>query len=735
MSKIIATGAIIGGHKTVARAEEALNEALANHAPETKVDFPNTGYYLPVIYSMSGIKVETLSDMQRVLTMAKGLLHPVPRENLWVPFLGHALDAGMATLWADEIIEALKYLDGKSPYTMTTAPTEDNLWLGAADDVIMRERGIEFVDGTAPGFAAIVGAAPDVETAVKIARELQEKNLYVFMSSETDGVSFAEQLKEGGVQLGWETRLIPFGKDITATVFALGFAVRAAMAFGGVQPGDFRSNLIYNKDRIFAFVLALGTVTEDKYAQAAGAINFGFPVIADTNIPEILPRGVCTYEHVVANVPHDEMVAKAVEVRGLKVSVTKIPICVPYGPAFEGERIRKETMYLEAGGGRSTAFELVHFVEDGNVEDGKVEVVGPELQDIPEGSKVPLAYVVEVYGRKMEKDFEPVLERQLHRFVNYAQGALHMGQRDIVWIRISKDAQKAGLQFKMIGEAIRAKILEEYGALVDKCSVTFYTEQDKVEEKLAKAREIYHHRDERLAGLKDESVEDYYSCILCQSFSPNHVCIITPERLGLCGAYNWLDAKASYEISPTAGNEKVPKGQVMDEKVGEWVGVNEYMKAKSGGNVERLALYSMMENPMTSCGCFQVITAILPLCNGVMVVPREYPEMTPSGMKFSTLAGMVGGGAQIPGFSGIGKPFITSGKFISSDGGFARLVWMPKALKEEMREQLQQRAAEIGQPDLVDKICDETIATTEEEVFEYLTKVGHPAVAMEPMLV
>ena len=179
----------------------------------------------------------------------------------------------------------------------------DGIWLGAANDVIMRERGIEFVDGTAPGFAAVTGAAPTNQIAVKIARELQEKNLYVFMAGCTNGKQFAEQLAEEGVQLGWETRLVPFGRDVSALIYALGFANRAALSFGGVKPGDFAANLKYNKNRIFAFVLALGEVTPDKYAAAAGAINYGFPVIADTDIPQILPTGVCTYEHVVSQVP------------------------------------------------------------------------------------------------------------------------------------------------------------------------------------------------------------------------------------------------------------------------------------------------------------------------------------------------------------------------------------------------------------------------------------------------
>ena len=331
MSRIIATAAIRGAHSIVKQAEEKLREAIESKGKDAKVDFPDTGYYLPIIYSATAFEVKTLGDCEEALGHARALLPPVPEEKIYLPYLGWALDAGMATLFAEEVIEACKYLIGPNPV--------DGIWLGAAADVILRERGIEFVDGTAPGFAAVVGAAPTNEIAVQIATELQEKNLYVFISGNTNGKSFAEQLDEEGVQLGWETRLVPFGKNITSTIYSLGFANKAALSFGGIKPADFTRNLIYNKNRIFAFVMALGEVDDEKYANAAGAINYGFPTIADTDIPEILPTGVCTYEHVVPLIPHDKIVEKCIEVRGLKVAAAKVDLPVAYGPAFEGERI------------------------------------------------------------------------------------------------------------------------------------------------------------------------------------------------------------------------------------------------------------------------------------------------------------------------------------------------------------------------------------------------------------
>ena len=725
MSKLICSSAIDGAIAWVAKAEAKLDQAVAAKGESSAVSFPDTAYFLPVIYSFTGEKMQTLDDLRRILRRAKQLLPARPSEKVWLPYLGHALDAGVAALFACEVIEACKYLVGPNPI--------EGIWLGAANDVIMRERGIEFVDGTAPGFAAITGAAPTNQIAVKIARELQEKNLYVFMGGGSNGKQFAEQLAQEGVQLGWDTRLVPFGPDVSALIYALGFANRAALSFGSVKPGDFAANLKYNKNRIFAFVLALGEVTPDKYAAAAGAINYGFPVIADTDIPQILPTGVCTYEHVVSRVPYETMVEKALEVRGCKVKITKVPIPVPYGPAFGGERIRKADAHVEFGGNITTAFEFVTMTELDQINDGEIEVIGPEIDSVQPGTALPLAIWVEAAGRKMQPDFEPILERQIHHLVNGAEGIWHMGQRDIVWTRVSKAGFAKGLRLRHYGEILHAKLLSDYPAIVDKVKVTLITDAAEVQKRLGLARKTYDERNRRLESMTDESVDTFYSCLLCQSFAPNHVCVITPERLGLCGAYNWLDGKAAYEIDETGPNKPIQKGECLDPVRGIWKGVNDYIYPNSHKSIDCFSAYSIMDHPMTSCGCFEAICAYVPECNGIMVVHREFLADTPVGMTFSTLAGSVGGGQQTPGFIGCGKVFLTSRKFLFAEGGHRRLIWMPKELKTLLADDLKKRCAEQGVPDLFEKVADETIATDPKAIRAFMEKVGHPALKMPDM--
>ncbi len=975
MSRYIATRAIRGANALVMEAEVMLDKALADKGPDAPVAFPNTAYYLPVIYAMTATEAATLGDLRPALAHARELLHPVPAGKHWTPYLGETLDSGMATLLAAEVIEAIRFvynlqpepfpgfeLAGGTHYSGNGNGLAGHL-NGPIDDVQLRTWGIKLVDGRMPGFAAIVGCAKSNEVAVQIVKELQQRNILIFLSGNVNGRSIIHQLQEEGVTLGYDTYTVPFGTDTLSAVYALGVAARSALTFGGLKAGQARDILLYNRERVFAFVLALGEVDDLKYAAAAGAINFGFPVIADTVIPEILPTGVTTYEHVVS-LPWNEiegkddlekaerLVQKCIEVRGVKIKMANVPVPVPYGSAFEGEVVRKADMRVEFGGKYSRCFEYLHMVPLGAISDGVVEVVGPEFSEIADQGAMDMGIVVEVAGRKMQEDFEPVLERQIHYFVNGASGIQHIGQRDIAWIRIAKSATEKGFNLKHFGAILHARLHADFGAIVDKVKVTIYTKPDEFAKHLDNARDAYDHRNKRLANLTDDAVDEFFSCTLCQSFAPNHVCIVSPERLGLCGAYNWLDCKASYNINPTGPNQPIKLGKMLDPVKGYWSGTLDYAKVGSHGVIQDVSMYSIMENPMTACltadtevlvngklvdlgdfveaqpermeedqrlmtldgqgklvaskllgvhknpapphliriqtksgqrltltpnhevavdrweqnghgpwaradalqpgdqvytvkhnidstqtrvlshaagrvlaelpesytvlgastlfhyktgrsrpttdqmravieeapetktilapylesdffldtitsvetiesagryehvynlslldinsyiangihvkncGCFECIVMVIPEVNGVMVLSREDTGMTPAGMKFSTLAGMAGGGVQTPGVMGVGKFYLVSPKFISADGGFKRVVWMSSVLKETMAAELQAVAEREGDPGLVDRIATGNDLSDVDDLIQWLEEKQHPVLKMGPI--
>jgi acetyl-CoA synthase len=723
---LILRAAVTGAHGVVGIAQSLLDKTLLQKSADQKIAFPDTAYFLPVTYALFGEKVRVLNDLQPVLQQCAALLPPLPVDDQ-APALSEALNAGKATAIAAEAIEGIKSI----------TPQPGGIWLGPTGDAVLRSQGIKLVDGSMPGVAVIIGAAPTTEAGINLVRDLQERNILILMAGTTGELSLAEQLAQKNIQMDWDTFLVPYGKDLTAAVFALGFAVRAAMAFGGVTPSKEDGGekiLAYNCDRVKAFVIALGDLDETKIALAAGVLNFGFPVLSDRDIPELLAFGPDKRDLIVGAIPLESMAEKAIETRGIKIRITTIPIPVRYGPAFEGERVRKGDMAVEFGGKRSTAFEYLYSAPPAEVKDESFELIGPDIDTVAEGASLPLGVVIKVAGRKMQKDFEAILERHLHHFMSQAMGVMHTGQRDLIWLRISKEAFKAGFRLRHIGVLLRAKLLNEFPAIVDKVQTTIFTDEKEIAAWLPRAREAYKQRDQRLKGLTDEAVDTFYSCQLCQSFAPNHVCIITPERLGLCGAYNWLDGKAAYEINPTGANQPVKKGEAIDPVKGKWKNINDFVYEKSNKAIESFSAYSIMDDPMTSCGCFECIVAILPETNGFMIVNREYLGQTPAGMTFSELAETVGGGQQTPGFIGIGTRYILSKKFISAEGGLHRIVWMTRGIKERLGEELRARCEEIGDRDLIDKIADETVTTDSSELVAFLEKAKHPALQMEALL-
>lgn len=706
MTESFCSSCIQGAKSVLSLTRASLSHHLAGRGGSAPLGYPDTAYELPVAFGLTNLKVSTLADGEKVLDLAEGLLRNAPT-------LENALEAGAATLLAADVLGALSHKDG-NPFPPPA--------VGFVPDSILRKLGIFMVDGSVPGVAVAIGRASDPAAAAAMVRQFQEIGLLVFLAGDV-----VQQMEKAGVKLGDDFKTFPLG-PLPAVIHAVNFAVRAGLTFGGIGRGQTQAMYSYLSQRVKAFVCALGPMDEIGLAVIAGAMKAGFPVLADRNLPEI-PGAL------LRSPAGEEMVRAGMEARGIKAKIVKVPIPIAFGPAYEGERIRKSDTYAEFGGGRGPAYELVVSASLSDVRDKEIVVVGPDIPDMPKGGTLPLGIVVTVAGNRMQKDFESVLERRIHRIVNYGEGTMHVAQRDTTWIRVSCEAQTKGFRLADLGMMLYAKMHADFENIVDRVSVTIHTREEDVLKGMAFARTVYAERDARAKTLTDDAVEEFYSCTLCQSFAPNHVCIVAPERLGLCGAINWLDGKAGYEITPTGPNQPVKKGAVLDPVKGAWDGVNAFVREHSRNTVPGFNLYSIMDAPMTSCGCFECILALIPEANGVMAVNREFegPE-TPCGMGFSTLAGSVGGGAQTPGFMGVGKHYLLSKRFLAAEGGLPRVVWMTKEMKEYLGADLAARAAEIGMPDLVDKIADETVATTPEQLVLHLKKVGHPALSMPPLL-
>ena len=690
---------------------QAVEEAIAQHGADKAVEFPHTAYCLPCYYAVTGVKVKTLGEMKEALGVIKSLM---TREHQ----LDDALMSGVATALCAEFIEVLKYLDGAEPYSEP--------YYGHLPDSIIRELGVPLVTGDIPGVAVIIGSAPTAQEGVDLVKSYQAQGILVTLVG-----GIIDQAQELGLKMGYNVRIVPLGKDITSVIHVVSVALRAALIFGNVTPGDAAALIKYTSERVPAFVNAFKPIDDAILAAGAGAIKLGFPVISneDENITEV-PGALIACPNVA------DFNKVSLEARNIKIKITNIDIPVAFASAFEGEIIRRKDMQVEFDGSRVDCAELVQTRSMDEVEDHKITVVGPDVDEMELGSKNPIAYVVEVAGKRMQPDFEPVIERKFHNYINCIEGVYHTGQRDMQRIRIGKEAYNAGFRIRHIGEVLYTQVKNEFEAVVDKCQVTVYTdpaECTRIRHEVAIP--VFDKRDARLENLTDETVDVYYSCILCQAFSPSHVCVVTPERLGLCGAVSWLDAKATNELDPNGPCQIITKERPIDENLGSYEDVDEAVQKFSQGALEHVTLYSIMQDPMTSCGCFECICGIEPFSNGVVIANREYAGMTPLGMTFSEMASMTGGGVQTPGFMGHGKHFISSKKFMKAEVGIERIVWMPKELKETVAERLNKTAKELyGIDNFTDMIGDETNTTDPEELVAFLTEHNHPALSMDPMM-
>ena len=706
----VLTDLIYGGSNAVAGLTEgAVNDAIAKYGADKEIAFPDTAYFFPTIYAATGVKVKTLGDLTACVGVLKSLI--TGQEDL-----GQALNAGLATAVGAEIIEGLKYVDGAEPYANESG-------IGFVPDPIIRSLGVPLVTGDIPGVAVVLGKAENAEDVVKVVKDYQSKGIMTFLIGDV-----IEQCMDGGVKMGLELRVIPLGHDVTSVIHVVTVAIRAALIFGNVQPGNLAGLLEYTKNRVPAFVNTFGAIDAVVVSAGAGAIALGFPVVVDIDLAENQVPGALE-----SVLDHNETVKKSLELRNIKIKVKELPIPVAFAAAFEGEIIRKADMHNEIWSSKNPTAELVVMRELDEIEDHKITVIGPDFTDQKD---LALATYVEVAGKKMQVDFESVIERKFHAWFNYMEGVMHTGQRNQVRIRVSNAAFEAGLRIRDFAEVLYVMIMDEFDAVVDKCQITLITDAEKAAAfRDEEAMPRYNQRDDRLASMTDEAVDRYYTCIMCQSFAPAHCCVVTPERLGLCGAVSWLDAKATNELNPNGPCQPIMKEGLIDERTGRYESVNKMIAEATHGAVENVTLYSILEDPMTSCGCFECICGIEPMSNGFIVVNREFKGMTPAGMTFGELASCTGGGVQTPGYMGHGRHFISSKKFIAAEGGIERIVWMPKELKDDVAEKLNKTAKEMyGIDNFTDYIADETITTDCEELLNWLTEKNHPVLAMEPLM-
>ncbi|MEN8241295.1 MAG: hypothetical protein ABFS17_05200 [Chloroflexota bacterium] len=581
------------------------------------------------------------------------------------------------------------------------------------DKAEIRRWGIGLIDGSINGYVFLIG--DDVETT--ILEDLAYRNMLVFITSE----SLRSRLQGEGFTLGWESGLVAF--DIAQ---ALGFVLGVAQVFGDADEPE--CILEYARQRLRGFTLLISDPDDDLLSGAHAALSLGCPLMTTAQLPASVEdwKIPAKYRPVLDSLPAADIIQLGIEERGVDIKFPLPDLPAAFSSEFSGQIVRDDDC-----GVCFTGVELTTIGED--IVDGQIRVVGADLDSGLSGDQT-YGLLIEVSGREMQVDFESVLERQIETIFNDLDGVVHRGQRTIASLRITQKAVDRGLRLRHLGEILHAGYHNEFGSILSRVQITIFSEPEKIKELLIKAQAIYQQRDQRLLKITDESVDTFYTCTICQSIAGEHICVISPEHPGVCGAVDWMDARAGSNIHPVGPNKAVQKLGVVDAKLGQWESVNQIVQQETGGGLAAYSLYSLMQDPGPACGDFECITGMLPLSNGVMVVGRDYQGNTPSGMDWDMLLEVAGTGTPVPGFIGHSKRLLQRDKFIAAEGGWRRIVWMNHALREDLRPVLDALANAAGISGFVDMIATEQNAQTEEDILEYIGSCGHPVSLMEAMI-
>jgi acetyl-CoA decarbonylase/synthase complex subunit beta len=398
------------------------------------------------------------------------------------------------------------------------------------------------------------------------------------------------------------------------------------------------------------------------------------------------------------------------------------------GPRYFGH-IRKGEWYCDLGGPK-TGYQSVFWGglvdEPGLVEDGRFELIGPDLPEMEPETTLPFALQVWMWGPQLTEDYVDYAERQGMMGILMLEGMTLMNTRDTTWIRIAKRIVPP-LTFPKIAQAIRASALTACPLIeaVEIRLILFTPELQRerpelMNEMLEEAKAYWEAHDARMMELKDEDVDIFYGCSICKMIAPNHMCVITPSIVPYCGVVSYLSCKAMHDIDPTGYIFEVPRGEVLDPVNMEYSGVNEAVWDYSGNRVKRFYLNSCVKYPTTSCGCFEAAAFYIPEVDGIGLANRRYSGLTPLGIRFSTLAGHICGGAQNHGGKGVSVRSMKLPNFLAGDGGWDRIIWMPKDLKREIADGIPE--------EIYDKIATEDDAVEADDLKAFLQEKKHPIV-------
>ena len=281
---------------------------------------------------------------------------------------------------------------------------------------------------------------------------------------------------------------------------------------------------------------------------------------------------------------------------------------IDISPRHMGERIRKEDFYVEYGGPKwfgSIYMNLEVTANEDEVRDNVIQIIGPDIDETPEGSSFPIGMEFKIWGSEIQPDYDEFFMRAMCDNLEGMEGLMGVNTRHTWWMRVAKRVADRFTLHKMC-QAVIALTKSAY-PIAEKMEARIIVGapevggpeliQQVLEEEIKPKWDL---SDSRRLGIEDDDVDNFFSCTLCQGFAPNHVCILTPERMPFCGIISYKGAQIAMEIDPHGYIDELPKGEPISKASGQYKAINEYMYEKTNRTIKRLNLYSTIKYPMTS---------------------------------------------------------------------------------------------------------------------------------------
>jgi acetyl-CoA decarbonylase/synthase complex subunit beta len=461
--------------------------------------------------------------------------------------------------------------------------------------------------------------------------------------------------------------IVDYGPRETAVVYFGQLMIRYALIYARADPGSSHAITHEIEEKAPGVMFVTGELEEMEKSMVQSMLALGVPLVTLGD-----DRGLTGMIYVRESL--DEMVETAwdlpnVRARLVEMAVPDVPLEV--GPVFGREKIEDPAVEIK---GSQESFVVA--IPNHSIVKDELVVRGESLDDV--------SILVEL-GNPVIDDIVTVgVEGTLLRVIKYIKGVqVNLVGGSVDSLQVSEGAREKGFEYEHLLKVIQVELRNKFPE-IGPMKISLLLDHVEIEKI---GRDISSFKEDRRAhvdGATEESVDAFYGCMRCASFSLSHACTVSPDRPSQCGSSPWWVLKAQALLAP--GNPYynctlIEKGELIDPEKGEYSGVNKATSERTGGRVERVYLHSIFDHPHTACSCFQNVAYYIPELDGIALVHRNYSGEAPGGWTWSRLANNVAGYQNPDGFTTFATMYLKSSKFFQADGGYDRVVWMTGTLK------------------------------------------------------